>query len=166
MELALQVCFANQQGLLTRETDVPSCVRYAASCPGSGENSPRDSDPRTRAKEIRKYEITVAIGNSIQEVVSTSVSSCRGPATGRACLRSSEFPLGERSQRLDASIHQHHRTRPFSRRNRGFRVDLRVWRRGIEESPGGSAVRRRHGHRRSELHGLALSVTQVSRTAF
>jgi type IV secretion system protein TrbC len=34
MELALQVCLADQQGLLGREADLPSCVRYAANCPG------------------------------------------------------------------------------------------------------------------------------------
>lgn len=37
------------------------------------------------------------------------------------------LPLGERRQRIDASIHHHHCSRPFARFHRSRRLDLRFW---------------------------------------
>jgi DNA-directed RNA polymerase specialized sigma24 family protein len=37
------------------------------------------------------------------------------------------LPLGERRQRFDAGIHDHHRSRPFARVHCGRRLDLRFW---------------------------------------
>src|SRR5713101_6094984 len=161
MELVLQVCLADQQGLLAREADLLSGVRYAASCPGRARTLPamrtRELGQRRSANMGTLWQLAIRFKKASRHALAVGV----GLLVAAPCLRSNELPLGECSQRLDASLHQHHRTRPFSRRNCGFRLDLRVWRRRIEEGACRSAVRRWHGHRRRELHGLALSVSRV-----
>ena len=77
---------------------------------------------------------------------------------GDICPSSGRLSLGERSQCLDAGFHNHHRSWSLARRDCGRRSNVRIRRGRIEANPCGCALRRRHGYRRRELHGLAVSV--------
>src|SRR5437879_6839615 len=77
MELALQVCLADQQGLLAREADLPSCVRYAASCPGRARTLPaivtRELRQRRSANMRSLRRLAIRFKKVVREVLAVAV---------------------------------------------------------------------------------------------
>ena len=67
-----------------------------------------------------------------------------------------QTPGTQRRQRSEDCFHRHHRDQAVAGRHCGGRADVRIRRGPIEEDAGRHRLRSRHGHRRSELHGLAV----------
>src|SRR5260370_18875424 len=131
------------------------CVEVSPGDNNSGENSPRAEETH---KGDTQNETTLEQGSPIQKSILSIDRRCSRPVVGGTCLRPRCLPLGERGQRPAAGVHQHYRAWPLFGRHRGVRPDLRLRRRRLEASPRSRSFRGWHGHRRRQLHGLALSV--------
>src|SRR5258708_23020965 len=106
------------------------------------------------------HETTVSQGATHPASISKAIDHRHHAVLRGACFRSGDrhFSLGERRWRTPTSVHEHDCARAFPRRDCRLRTHLRLRRRRLETRPCRRSLRRRHGHRRRQLHGLALSV--------
>jgi hypothetical protein len=104
----------------------------------SGESSPSNPDAgsaRIIRKELAGNEENPAKENCLPLARYQGLApSCASTSLVLAHLRVSgirssarRLPLGERRQRVDAGVHDHHRSRPVARLHCGRRLDLRFW---------------------------------------